>query len=169
MGRFVIQRCRPLQSGLSEFIVRLLSGEIRQDDTFSCRGAYQHTQFRVQSILQSPSQATLVCAGSVAFDDEFAGITLDTDQPRLPPLNLPILANPPTATPEETRTLETVISDWETRAPAQRAACLCLLRGADTHEKIGLCLGITADEVKTILKGVWGILYDSSQDKLLFK
>lgn len=109
MGRFIINHCRKLQLGLSEFLVHVLSGEIRKGETFSCRGAYEHSKFRVQNVLQSSSHVTLVCAGSVAFDDEFAGITLDTDAVRLPSPSPSIPANLPTATPEEERTLEKVI------------------------------------------------------------
>jgi hypothetical protein len=168
MARFTINHCRKVEPALSEFDVRILSGEIRVGDSFSCRGAWEHTQFRVLSIRESHPDATFVCEGGVAFDDEFAGITLDTKVVRLPPPDLPIPASVPTPTPEEDRGLKTWIEDWETRAPVQRAACLCLLRGDDTPEKIGRSLGLTADEVITVLKGC-GVLYDAPNNRILFR
>ncbi len=169
MARFTINHCRKVEPELSEFDILVLSGEIQVGDSFSGRGAWQHTKFRVQSIRQSLPHATLICTGGVAFDDEFAGITLDTIVVRLPPPDLPVPANIPIPTPEEERGLATWIEDWETRAPVQRAVCLCLLREEDTPEKIGRCLGMTTKEVLRALKGVGGVLYDASQNKLFIR
>jgi len=70
---------------------------------------------------------------------------------------------------EEERILKTVIEDWESRAPVQRAVCLCLIRGDTTPEKIGNSLGITADEVKASLRSIGGVLYDHSQNQLFIR
>jgi hypothetical protein len=72
----------------------------------------------------------------------------------------------PTPTEQEQKTLSVVIEDLDTKTELQRAVCLCLIRGDDTHEKIGQTLGISADEVRAALRDVWGILYDRTQDKL---
>ena len=72
----------------------------------------------------------------------------------------------PTPTEQEQKSLAVVVEDFESKTELQRAVCLCLLRGDNTHEKIGRTLGITADEVRAALRGVWGVLYDPTQDKL---
>jgi len=72
----------------------------------------------------------------------------------------------PTPTQQEQESLSVVIEDLESKTEFQRAVCLCLLRGDDTHEKIARTLGVTADEVIGALRGVWGVLYDRTQDRL---
>jgi hypothetical protein len=75
----------------------------------------------------------------------------------------------PTPTEQEEKSLSIVIEDWQTKTEIQRAICLCLLRGDDTHAKIGFRLGISPEDVRTALRGVWGIFYDRTQDKLWLK
>jgi len=80
----------------------------------------------------------------------------------LAPRKMPL----PIPTEQEQKTLSVVIEDLKSKTELQRAVCLCLLRGDDTHEKIALSLAITAEEVRAALRGVWGVLYDCNQDKL---
>ncbi len=72
----------------------------------------------------------------------------------------------PTPTEHEQKSLALVIEEFESKTELQQAVCLCLLRGDNTHEKIGRTLGITAGEVRAALIGVWGVLYDRTRDKL---
>jgi len=72
----------------------------------------------------------------------------------------------PIPTEQEQKSLSIVIGDLGSKTDFQRAVCLCLLRGDDTHEKIARTLDVTADEVRAALRGVWGVLYDRTQDKL---
>ena len=72
----------------------------------------------------------------------------------------------PTPTEEEQKSLSVVIEDLESKTEFQRAVCLCLLRGDDTHEKIARTLGVAAEDVTAALHGVWGVLYDRTQDRL---
>ena len=72
----------------------------------------------------------------------------------------------PIPTEQEQKSLSVVIEDLGSKTEFQRAVCLCLLRGDDTHEKIARTLGVTADEIREALRGVWGVLYDRTQDKL---
>ncbi len=65
--------------------------------------------------------------------------------------------------------LDGVIEDWETCAPVQRAICRCLLRGDDMPDKIARSLGLTADDVRGALQGVWGALHDRTRDKLFIR
>ena len=58
----------------------------------------------------------------------------------------------PTPTEQEQKSLAVVVEDFESKTELQRAVCLCLLRGDNTHEKIGRTLGITADEVRAALR-----------------
>lgn len=169
MARFTVTHCRKVELESSEFEVRILSGEIRKGDYFSCRGAYHHTEFRVQLVQGANSDVKLVCTGNVAFDNEFAGVTLDTEPVRLPPPDSFILAAIPSPTSDEEHALESLIGDLQTRSMGQRAACLCLLRGDDTHAKIARSLGITIEQVRTTLNRVCGVVYDSGQDKLFFR
>jgi hypothetical protein len=76
------------------------------------------------------------------------------------------LLNP---TEQEEKTLSVVIEDLDKKTELQRAVCLCLIRGDDTHEKIGQTLGISADDVRAALRDVWGVLYDRTRDKLWIK
>ncbi|MFO1482192.1 MAG: hypothetical protein U1F71_02410 [Verrucomicrobiaceae bacterium] len=169
MARFTINHCRRLQEELCEFDVRVLSGVILEDDSFSFQGCYKRKKYRVLRVESSPPDVTLICEGSVDYGDEITRITLDTESVRLPPLDLPVTANLLVPTSEEERVLKTVIEDWETRAPVQRAICLCLLRGQDTREAIGQTLAISAEDVGTALETVWGVLYDPFQKKLFLK
>src|SRR6185436_2568480 len=78
MARFTIIHCRKVQKDLAEFDVRLLSNGIREGHTFSFLSVYEHKEFRVLGIRESPAHTTLVCAGSLDYDDEITRITLDT-------------------------------------------------------------------------------------------
>ena len=169
MARFTILHCRKIKRDLSEFDVRILQGAIREGDAFSFRSVLEHKDFLVLAVRQTSEHTTLVCAGSLDYDDEITNTTLDTKVVRLPPTDLPVLAQLPIPTQEEEQILNRVIEDWETRAPVQRAICLCLIREDDTPEKIGASLGITADEVRYALRGVWGVLYDPTQNKLYIR
>jgi hypothetical protein len=70
---------------------------------------------------------------------------------------------------EEEEFLNRVIDDWSTRTPIQRAICICISRGAQSPEKVAGVLGITREDVQSSLKSVWGVLYDSAQNRYWFK
>jgi hypothetical protein len=166
MARFTILHCRKIKRDLSEFDVRILKDAICEGDAFSFRSVLEHKDFKVLSIRQTPEHTTLVCAGSLDYDDEITNTTLDTKVVRLPPADLPTPTNPPTPHKEEEEFLKMFIEDWETRAPVQRAICVCINHGLDTPEDIGSRLGITRDDVLRALTGLSGVLYDSNGNKL---
>ncbi len=148
--------------------MRPFSGEVCEGDTFGFRGVYSYKKFKVLSIRHSRDHHTLVCEGTLDFDDEITRIMLDTDYIVMPPPDLPLPAQMPIATPREERMLEISIDDWTTRAPVQRAICLCMYRGIDTHEQIAATLGLTAHDVSRSLQTVFGVIGGGPTGKLWF-
>lgn len=169
MARFAIKSCRPVSPSTSEFHIDLMKGEIAEGDRFSCRGAFELLDFEVTSVEDISGSLKLTCDGTLNFEDEIKGNTLDTTPVRLPPSDLVVPALMPTPTSEELDRLQVVIEEWETRAPVQRAICVCMLRGDRTPEAVGQTLGISAEEVRRALVSTWGVLRDAYTDELYFK
>lgn len=169
MARFAIKECRQVSPSVSEFYIDLLAGEIMVGNHFSCRGVWELLDFEVTGVECSSGALRLICRGKLNFQDEITGNTLDTMPIRLPPFDLAVPSSMPTPTSQELDEAQILIEEWETRAPVQRAICICMLRGDRTSDAVARTLGIRADDVRHALNSCWGVLRDAGTDTLYFK
>jgi hypothetical protein len=79
MPKFRITACHVgAQSGLVEFTVMPIRGELKVGDKFLCFDTHHTTEYQVREVRAVAEHTQLVCSGWLGFDEQFTGATIDT-------------------------------------------------------------------------------------------